>query len=329
VTRRKKRPTVLTLGYCTLDVIRCNGMISHQAGGTAANVAANLAFLGWQAGFAGRLGRDPAGRRIRGDLRQSGVNVDLVDYDPAVDSPVIVHEVDPPRHSFLFRCPNCERRFPRHRPISETKLSDLLDDLPAVDVFFFDRASAPALHLTTKLHERGSLVVFEPSAPGRPSRTLAAAEIAHIVKCSHERREQLPRGLLCERSGQLQIETLGARGLRYRQGSDRWRKLAAPKITVSDSGGAGDWLTASFLAQLAPAAPSRLLEDGIPEFLSQAQAIAALCCRFIGARTMAKLPPKIIRRAATDLLAGRDPTLPKLHAKRPSRAQADCFLCLR
>jgi sugar/nucleoside kinase (ribokinase family) len=163
--------------------------------------------------------------------------------------------------------------------ISETQLSDLLDDLPAVDVFFFDRASAPALRLAAELRGRGTLVVFEPSAPGVPNRTLAAAETAHIVKCSHERRAQIDSGLLSARSDQLQIETRGARGLRYRQGTERWKALPAPTTSVADSGGAGDWLTASFLTELTPATPARLLENGLPDLLSRAQATAALCCR--------------------------------------------------
>lgn len=329
VTAQRKHPTILALGYCTLDVIRCGRRISHQAGGTAANVAANLAYLGWQASFAGRLGDDAAGRRITGDLRRSGVNVDLVEQDATVDSPVILHDVDPPRHRFLFRCPNCERRFPRHRPISETQLSKLLDDLPEVDVFFFDRASAPALRLASELRERGSLIVFEPSAPGVPTRTLAAAQTAHIVKCSHERREQIDPGVLSARGNQLQIETRGAHGLRYRQGTNRWRGLLAPKVTVADSGGAGDWLTARFLAELTQATPSRAFNNGVAELLSEAQATAALSCRFIGARTLAKLPPRVTSRAATELLAAREPSVPKIRLERPSRAQADCSLCLR
>ena len=230
VTPPRMRPTVLDrFGYCTLDVIRYNGAISHRAGGTAANVAANLAYLGWQAIFAGRLGRDSAGRRITDDLRRAGVSVDLLARDASLESPVIVHDVTPPNHNFLFRCPRCGRRFARHRPISDAQLGNLLDHAPAADVFFFDRASAPAIRLAPALRERGTLVVFEPSAPGVPARTLAAAETADILKCSHERREQIDVRLLSPRDGQLQIETLGSRGLRFRRGAERWKIVPAPE----------------------------------------------------------------------------------------------------
>lgn len=51
------RPSIVCAGYMPLDVI-CNETqtLARKAGGTAANVAAILAFLGWDAALAGQTG---------------------------------------------------------------------------------------------------------------------------------------------------------------------------------------------------------------------------------------------------------------------------------
>lgn len=329
MTLPSRLPSVVSLGYCTLDAIRYQGQVTHRAGGTAANVATNLAYLGWDATFIGRLGRDTAARRITDDLRRSSVSVDLVERDIAVESPTIVHDVNPPVHTFLFRCPTCRRRFPRHRPISEAHLSSVLARELSADVFFFDRASAPALRLAAEFRARGSVIMFEPSAPGVSGRTLAAAELAHILKCSHERRKAIDPGLLVARRGQLQIETLGPNGLRFRKSGGAWREVLAPTVAVVDPGGAGDWLTAALLDRLAPVTPADIVVSATRNALHQAQGFAALSCRFVGSRTLTDFPLNDVRRAAAEVLVGHEPTLGAPRRRGPSKARASCAICLR
>jgi len=45
-----------------------------RAGGTAGNVAANLAYFGWKARIAGLIGRDDAGRIASHDLSDGSVS---------------------------------------------------------------------------------------------------------------------------------------------------------------------------------------------------------------------------------------------------------------
>lgn len=322
----RKGHTVLATGYCTLDVIRYAGHVSHRAGGTAANVAANLAYLGWSAELVVRLGSDAPARRILREARNSGVEVRRVERSRDVATPVVLHDITPPTHRFLFSCPKCGRRLPRHRPISDEHVEKTLLTADPPDVLFFDRAGAPAIRLAREMRKKGALVMFEPSSPGVPSRTIAAAEAADIVKCSHERRQQIDGALLTPREGQLQVETLGAGGLRYRVGRARWKRLRAVKTTIVDSGGAGDWLTAALLSNMPSLAPTALgrAEDA----LRRAQAVAALSCGFVGARSLAKQPVRTVEQAVEALLRGAEPTLVRPEWERPSRAQHVCGLCL-
>lgn len=327
------RRSVLAAGYATLDVIVHNGQISHQAGGTAANVAANLAYFGWTSSLAARLGRDSAGRRILDGLRRAAVLTDLVERDASTQTPVVLYQIEPPAHWFSFHCPDCHRRLPRHRPISNDHLERRLLDPERIapDVFFFDRASASALRLAEHFRERGATIVFEPSAPGRPERTRRAAGLAHILKCSQQRRSRLPSDLFVARPNQLQIETRGADGLGYRVAADRWKMLRAPSVAVNDTGGAGDWLTAAFLSKLPRTQPSGLALKNIRNALEHAQEIASLNCQLLGARTLASLPlASVLAAAGSNGNGNGHRELQPLAVRRISRSRATgvCRTCL-
>ena len=196
-----------------LDVIRYDGSVRQSAGGTAANVAANLAHLGWTSQLVGRIGDDAQARRILSDLRTAGVGIDLLVPDPSIETPVVVHEVLPPRHRFDLSCPECGRASPRYRPPS----SELFDEAfpadairPGHDVVFVDRASAFSVELLARAAERGALTVFEPSSRGTEAASRAAAGHAAILRWSAETRPRLHPSTLAARDGQLQIESVSA-----------------------------------------------------------------------------------------------------------------------
>jgi fructokinase len=301
-----------------------DGRVSHAAGGTAANVAADLAFLGWNASLAGRFGNDAPGRRIKRDLQMSGVDLTWAERGETVSTPVVLHTIDPPRHAFGFRCPRCDRRLPKHRPITDGRRREIQLSLDAAPprVFFFDRSSAPAIRLARALKPKRTLIMFEPSSAGLPERTATAAALSGVLKWSHERRGQLPRAMFAARKGQIQIETLGEAGLRYRQGRRPWRSMPAVETAAVDSAGAGDWLTAGLLHYMISGSSGTLSEA-----LERAQGIAALSCRFPGARTLASVDRASVTRASTHLRQGHRVALAA--APPPSsRARGVCALCL-
>jgi len=66
--------SILASGFVALDVVRSDQGVWMRAGGTAGNVAANLAYFGWKARIAGLIGRDDAGRIASHDLSDGSVS---------------------------------------------------------------------------------------------------------------------------------------------------------------------------------------------------------------------------------------------------------------
>ncbi len=320
---------LLSSGYCALDVIRHAGEVGHHCGGTAANVAANAAHLGWSTFFTGRLGQDLPGDLILEDLAAAGVDTALVARDMDVATPVVLHDATPPIHRFRFSCPKCGRDLPKYRPMTPTQAGAVLDAFgdttPAV--FFFDRASASCLALAERFRAAGTIVVFEPSVRGNARRSMHAANLAHLVKWSAERRARLRSEIFVARIDQWQIETLGAAGLRVRRGGDVWSHVPGFAVEVVDAAGAGDWVSATLLTDLGTQLPSASLEQMVTA-LTRAQAIAALNCSAVGARALAAQPRATVDRAAAALLHGV-PSSIVIATSLTRRYRPDaCTLCL-
>lgn len=163
-------------------------------------------------------------------------------------------------------------------------------------VFFLDRISRGTLTLAKSAREQGALVVFEPSGMGEPRLFREAWSVAHVVKYANNRlRDITDLDLECEVRDDLllEIETLGASGLRYRSrlsdsGASGWNTLqviAPPRLR--DAAGAGDWCTAGVLHKLARgglAGFRRVGEERLVHALRYGQALATWGCAFESAR---------------------------------------------
>src|SRR4051794_11309996 len=101
-----------------LDIVRTpTGLVGRHAGGTAANVAAILAFFGWDSTLAGQVGADHAGEQLVADLEAVGVRTDQLRRADDAQTARLVHDVRPDGHFFNYRCPECGSHFPRSRPL--------------------------------------------------------------------------------------------------------------------------------------------------------------------------------------------------------------------
>lgn len=316
---------ILSAGYVALDLISYGGRLTHRAGGTAANVAANLAFLGCKSRLAGVLGGDAAGRAVVSDLKHSGVDVDDIELRGGAGSPLVVHEIRASGHRFFFHCPECGRRFPKYRPLDEPTARSLAERLEP-DLFFFDRASKATAILAEELRKKGTIVMFEPSTLGREfERCFQASD---IFKYSADRASAIAP-LRSRTRPKLEIVTDGKRGVRATFG-DESVDLPAFQVEVVDAAGAGDWTTAGLLWRLLDHDPDEWTATIIRTALRDAQALAAINCVYPGARAAAEhLTKAEMLAVARKLIADQSPVFTPAHPARRTRSRATgCSSCL-
>jgi fructokinase len=283
-------------------------------------VLSALAFLGWDAMPVTRLGDDAAGDAVVADLAHHGVDTRGVRREAEYGSARIAQTVrmlpsGRPAHRFWFACPACGHEFPRFRPPAARDAEEALTAVPAPQVFFFDRTSAAILELAEAYRDAGALVYFEPSKVGTVSEFRRAVTASHIVKYSAERmRRALEamgglRAIPGVRRPAVEIETDGARGLRYRlaltgKRATVWRRQQPWVVDgVRDAAGAGDWCSAGVIARLMNGAGSideRLSEEAVHDALRWGQALGALNCLFVGPRYASYVLPR------ADLLAAAE-----------------------
>lgn len=320
--------SLVSAGYMPLDVIVHDDLVVHQAGGTAANVAAIMAYLGWRSALAGQTGDDHGGQLLVDDLANAGVDVSQIHRPTGVPAPRLVHHVRPGGHSFAYTCPTCHRKLPRSRPLTIEQARQCADAIPRPDVYFFDRANAATLHLAERYAEAGSAIVFEPSVPANADFLRRAVAVAHIVKHSDDRSVGGLDDLgVAPRRGQQRIVTHGAEGLEIRVGVGRTRRYPALATLAVDTGGAGDWTTAGLIAATVRSGTFDVgaLEEGV----RFGQALAALSCTALGARGLMRLSrTTVVRHAHAVLAHGGVTSAPRVPSPEGHVVMQACRTCL-
>jgi len=307
MTRSHKRtlqPTIVGAGLLALDVV-VNEVTAeapkYYAGGTCGNVLTILSFLGWRARPVARLKDDTPAAWLLEDLEEWGVDTSLVSQTSDGSTPVIIERIreasdGTPFHSFSLRCPCCRAYLPGYKSIRGRDTDELSDALSTHQVFFFDRVSRGTLNLARTSADSGALVVFEPSGIGDARLFREAWSLAHVVKYSNDRLRDiadLDLNSSVRNHLLLEIETLGASGLRFRtrlpySSANRWKTLQViPTPTFTDAAGSGDWCTAGILHKLARGGLRgfrRVDEDRLARALRYGQALATWNCAFESAR---------------------------------------------
>lgn len=295
------RPSISGAGFVTLDVAldQASRVTYRGVGGTTGNVLSILAFFGWRSMPVVRVGSDAIGNAVLREFRELGVDVRHMGPESTLETPLIfqfaAQPSSPPRYG--FECPSCgkARRFTRE--LIDTGFQSALDDVSSTNVFFFDRVTPGAVAMAEAAREGGATVFFEPSSVGvDPELFAKALRASHVVKYSADRISGSLSELLD--SGFIEIQTMGAKGLRFRRHSlvPDWVTLPALRINgVADTSGAGDWCSAGFIhamQQVAQGSSAQELSyNEISSSLRSAQAIAALSCRHHGARGLMRAAP--------------------------------------
>jgi fructokinase len=199
-----------------------------------------------------------------------------------------------------------------------------------------DRLSRAILDLAKQASADGALVAFEPSSKSDPKHLKEALTIAHVVKYADERFAQIGGVMTANSSVLVEVQTLGAEGLRYRhrltgRTISSWMHLEAVKPPkLADTCGAGDWCTAGLLSKIAFNGIAGLRQRGaiaLREGLRYGQTLAAWNCGFEGARGgMYVVSHSAFSIAIKDLIAGR-PVAAKGLPVRAASQTINCPAC--
>lgn len=293
--------TCVGAGLLALDVI-LNGSPSTPAklcaGGTCGNVLSILSFMNWNSKPIARLKDNPAAVELVKDLSKFNVNTSLISTQTDGSTPVIIHRIlkdkfGKPKHKFEFKIPNTSDWLPQYKSVLKLSVNKIIENQQTANVFFFDRATPSTLDLAKYYKEKGALIVFEPSSLKPDKCFNELLKISNIIKFSNERiggyGEVFPTP-----NSDLEIMTMGDKGLKYRLKSDKknsWKIVAPFHLSndLVDSAGAGDWCTAGIINQLGYNGVRSFVESSekdIQAALQLGQALGVLNCSFNGARGM-------------------------------------------
>lgn len=343
----KHQHSCVGTGLIVLDVIRNSvGTAATEmrlAGGSCGNVLTILAYLGWDANAVGRIGDDRAGRELVADLGKWGVETKLLRVEAGRRTPIIIQEnyLDAkgrPRHRFSRACPVCGAALPAYRPLLTTEAATISANLPSHSVFYFDRVAPGTLELAQRSHANGALVVFEPSGIKDERLFAQCLKTADVVKYANDRIAGV-HDVVAQAKVPIEIETLGAKGLRLRVRTNgrvgAWKDLpafSAPELR--DAAGSGDWTTAGLIHGLMTngAAAEKVLADVkvVVPAIRHGQALAALNCGFQGARgLMYAADAKCVLDLAGAIVNGtKQPSVAALRSNKRSIGRSDDRMCL-
>jgi len=286
-------------GLVTLDIVcKVNDGLNLRfwTGGSCGNVLIILAYLGWESYPIARLGDDTAGQFLLKEMKSFGLECDQVFLGKSVSTPIIVEELSngtnrSPSHRWKWACPVCGSRLPAYKPITVDDLKTISKEMPSCEVFYFDRVSRGAIELAKTCKNSGAIVFFEPSTVGNKELFKECLKVADVVKYSHSRTTVFSK-LLSEFVVPIEVETLGAKGVRYRirtpMSDGKWVAVPAYQLKhIKDSAGCGDWCSAGMIHMLGSFTNGyfqNVRNENVEYALKFGQTLAALKCSFEGAR---------------------------------------------
>jgi ribokinase len=232
--------------------------LAVHPGGVGGNQAAAAARLGGRVGILARVGDDGHGEFLRGALADAGVRLDHLLVTPG-PSGVALITVGPDGDNSIIVSPGANARLgpddvaAARGMISSAAVVSLQLETPVPTVLAAARAAADA----------GARVVLNLSPPAPvPDELLALCD--PLVVNEHEAAFLLGRGggerleapsamagALLERGPRSVVITLGGDGALTADASGAVTVVAAPKVEVVDTTGAGDAFTAALCLRLA------------------------------------------------------------------------------
>jgi sulfofructose kinase len=296
LTLPQGRPTdVLAVGLNSIDLLaEVDGhpppnakarlhALSERPGGQAASAAVALARLGVRVRYIGRFGDDDYGRRGVESLEAEGVDASASVVVPGASSQFAVVLVDRGTGA---------RTVLWHRHAGLTMQPEDIPEsaIAAAAVLHVDCHETPAVTAAAETARRlgtRTVIDVEKVRPGidRLLRSIDVVIAAESFPAEYTGRKDLGAGLARlqeDSAASIVCVTLGEEGSLCRAGGQEFRTPAF-RVPVVDSTGAGDVFRAGFIAAWIHGRGNAELEEA----LRWANAVAALKCRGLGARTTA------------------------------------------
>ncbi len=303
-------PEIVTIGEALIDLTQTGekpGHIRQYAafpGGAPANVAVAAARLGASTAFIGKVGRDAFGSSIRQVLKDNQVDVSgLRQSDEALTTLAVVSiEAGGERVFSFYRAPGADTC------LTPEEALEALEHYPQKPRFLHfgsvsltaDPARSATLCAARKAREEGLLISYDPNyrASLWPDQATAVERmreplpLCHLLKLAQEELELLS-GQADPEAGSLALAeaysiplivvTLGGEGSFYRFGG-HCGHIAAQKVEVADTNGAGDTFLGALLSRLVLSGGLEgLTPKELESHLNFASRAAALTCTRPGA----------------------------------------------
>jgi sugar/nucleoside kinase (ribokinase family) len=289
-------------------------------GGAPANVAVALQRLGLQAGFVGKVGRDPFGEYLRESIAQTGVDTTYLFVDEKVRTTAVYVAVwdDGRKDLCFYRNPGADMML---------HADEISDDIFAGarcfhfgSISFIDEPSASAQRKALRMARRkGLMISYDPNYRPTlwPDRQTAEKIIqdsfryCHLAKISEEEwqvatgHEGLETGInaIMTKGVELLVISRGENGAIATNGDYRI-ELPGLDVEVIETTGAGDGFLGAIITALLPEREKTgslaiISEDKIRNALKMANAVGALTCKKPGAI------PALPTRAETEKFIGK------------------------
>lgn len=285
---------VLGAGLACIDLIRYEKKESTALGGTAVNVISALSLLGYDASFLYADYRGKDSKYLKEEILKRKIR--LIQFvSSTLDAPRIVEYLDNGRHRFYTTCPECGKKLNEIQLPELRHMKEQIKEIGDVNLFYFDRISTGIKWLSEQNSNGWNF--YEPNSTRIYNTLLANSKYADILKLSADRipnnyieKLRLEIGVV---GPKLLIVSLGPSGLKYsikqKNGTmSDWIYLEMREnVDVVDSSGAGDLLASIFIYYFLKEYPyySEILDEAkVTQFLSYAQSVAPMSCKFVGAQ---------------------------------------------
>jgi fructokinase len=288
---------IISLGEAVID-FKETGHLAFQGyeGGSPLNVTIAASRLGGEVGFAGQISSDLFGKAIRDYLQKNKVDTSFLLEHPAPSTLAFVAEIDGQAH-FTFISNGAANTLynPRPRPT----FPDSLRFLQFGSISLLVEPTSSSIVDIVKNHRNKVTVVLDPNV--RPNLTPDKAaymksleswiKLAHILKVSSQDLDWLYPNEPYENAAESYLElgvpfvlvTDGEKGVTLYRNRQNPLQVAAPKVSVVDTVGAGDTFTGSLMVALLEYQDLNLSDDNWRKVLSFATHAAAFNCTRAGA----------------------------------------------